>query len=62
LECQGVTLVSLDCRGKDGRKAVREQLCRIVRSGPFAQSQRRQRFLEYIVQETLAGRGERLKG
>ena len=31
-------------------------------SGPFHQAQRRQRFLEYIVNESLAGRGERLKG
>ena len=31
-------------------------------AAPFHQSQRRQRFLEYIVNETLAGRGERLKG
>lgn len=44
------------------QKAVREQLHRILRSGPFQQSRRRQRFLEYIVNETLAGRGERLKG
>ena len=42
--------------------AVREQLERILHSAPFLQSQRRQRFLEYIVNETLAGRGERLKG
>ena len=44
------------------QKAVREQLDRILNSGPFLQSRRRQRFLEYIVTETLAGRGERLKG
>jgi TolB-like protein/Tfp pilus assembly protein PilF len=41
--------------------AVREQLARILRSGPFQQSQRRQRFLRYLVDETLAGRGDRLK-
>jgi hypothetical protein len=35
---------------------------RILHSGPFRQSQRRQRFLEYLVNETMAGRGERLKG
>lgn len=35
---------------------------RIVRSGSFVGSPRRQRFLEYIVHETLAGRGGRLKG
>jgi TolB-like protein/cytochrome c-type biogenesis protein CcmH/NrfG len=41
---------------------VREELGRIIKSAPFQQSQRRQRFLEYIVIETLAGRGDRLKG
>jgi TolB-like protein len=44
------------------QKAIREQLDRILRSGSFAQSRRRQRFLEYIVTEALAGRGDRLKG
>lgn len=31
-------------------------------SGPFQQSHRRQRFLEYIVSEALEGRIDRLKG
>ena len=44
------------------QKAIREELVRILNSGPFHQAQRRQRFLEYIVNEALAGRGERLKG
>lgn len=44
------------------QEAIREQLDRSVKSGPFHRSRRRQRFLEYIVNETLAGRGERLKG
>jgi TolB-like protein/tetratricopeptide (TPR) repeat protein len=44
------------------QKLVREQLDRILDSGPFLQSRRRQRFLEYVVSETLAGRGDRLKG
>jgi TolB-like protein/Tfp pilus assembly protein PilF len=57
-----VTAIDLDCWSDSDRKAVREQLDRILHSGPFAQSRRRQRFLEYIVNETLAGRGERLKG
>ena len=35
---------------------------RIIDSGPFHQSHRRQRFFEYIVNETLAGRSDRLKG
>jgi tetratricopeptide (TPR) repeat protein len=44
------------------RMLVREQLARMLESTPFVQSPRRQRFLEYVVHETLAGRGERLKG
>ena len=44
------------------QKAIRRQMDRIIHSGPFHQSQRRQRFLEYLVNETLAGRGARLKG
>ncbi|HZR03880.1 MAG TPA: hypothetical protein VFA81_11980 [Burkholderiales bacterium] len=44
------------------QKSVREELDRILKSTAFAQSRRRQRFLEYIVNETLAGRGERIKG
>ena len=43
-------------------RIVREQLDRILRSGQFLQSRRRQRFLQYIVTETLAGHGDRLKG
>jgi adenylate cyclase len=57
-----VTAISLDRWSDFDRKAICEQLVRIVNSGPFHQSQRRQRFLEYLVNETLAGRGERLKG
>ncbi|MGE0022441.1 MAG: hypothetical protein AB7S70_02290 [Hyphomicrobium sp.] len=44
------------------REAVRAQLERILVSSAFAQSDRRQRFLTYVVEETLAGRGDRLKG
>jgi adenylate cyclase len=44
------------------QKAIREQLVRILSSDQFHQAHRRQRFLEYIVNEALAGRGERLKG
>jgi TolB-like protein len=54
-----VTVISL--WSESDQKAIREQLVRILNSGPFHQSQRRQRFLEYLVNETLAGRGERLK-
>jgi TolB-like protein len=42
------------------QKAIREQLDRILHSVPFQHSPRRQRFLEFIVRETLAGR--RVKG
>ena len=56
-----MTAISLRCWSESDQKAIREQLVRILNSGPFHQSQRRQRFLEYLVNETLAGRGERLK-
>ena len=38
------------------QKAILEQLDRILHSVPFQHSPRRQRFLEFIVSETLAGR------
>lgn len=57
-----MTAIPLDCWSESDQKAVREELDRILHSGPFQQSRRRQRFLEYIVSETLAGRGDRLKG
>lgn len=47
---------------EDDRRAIRDQVDRILASEAFAQSPRRQRFLSYIVGEMLAGRGERLKG
>ena len=50
------------CWSESDQKAIRDQLDRILKSGPFGQSRRRQRFLEYIVNETVAGRGDRLKG
>jgi hypothetical protein len=56
-----VTAISLSCWSGSDQKAIREQLVGIRNSGPFHQSQRRQRFLEYLVNETLAGRSERLK-
>ncbi|RUP00615.1 hypothetical protein [Hyphomicrobium sp.] len=50
------------CWNESEQAAVREQLERILRSTSFQQSRRRSRFLEYIIDETLAGRGDRLKG
>jgi adenylate cyclase len=41
---------------------AREQLSRILESPDFDASARNRRFLEYVVEETLAGRADRLKG
>jgi hypothetical protein len=57
-----VTAIPLDSWSESDQEAIRQQLDRILKSGPFHQSHRRQRFLEYLVNETLAGRSERLKG
>lgn len=57
-----MTETSVEALSVERQTAVRDQLDRIVKSGAFAQSQRRRRFLEYIVGEALAGRGDRLKG
>ena len=40
---------------------VRAELERILASGAFDASPRNRRFLRYVVEETLAGRGERIK-
>lgn len=42
-------------------EAVRAELERVLRSSTFAGSERHRRFLAYIVDETLAGRADRLK-
>jgi len=57
-----MTATAPDSWSDSDRKAIREQLDRIVNSGPFLHSRRRQRFLEYVVTEALAGHGDRLKG
>ena len=41
--------------------AVRGQLARVLASNDFAQAERTKSFLRYVVEETLAGRGDRLK-
>jgi adenylate cyclase len=43
-------------------RVVRDQLSRILESEPFRKSERRQRFLRFIVNEALAGRARLLKG
>lgn len=48
--------------GESDRQAIQEQLSRILASPQFALSDRRQRFLRYLLEETLAGHGPQLKG
>ena len=43
-----------------GPKAIRAQLKQILASDAFARARRMQRFLEYVVEETLAGRADQL--
>ena len=57
-----MAVIQLKHWSESDEQAIRQQMDRIIHSSPFHQSQRRQRFLEYLVNETLAGRGERLKG
>src|SRR6476660_1013930 len=57
-----VAVIERDDWNGDEQEAVREELSRILNSGPFRQSQRRQRFLKHIVNKTLAGRSEQLTG
>src|SRR5262245_35972301 len=57
-----MTVIATSSWSESDQKAIREQLYRILSSGLFLQTRRRQRFLEYLVNETLAGRSERLKG
>ncbi|MGI1661744.1 tetratricopeptide repeat protein [Palleronia sp. KMU-117] len=45
-----------------GADEVQAELDRVLSSVEFEASDRRRRFLRYLVEETLAGRGERLKG
>jgi adenylate cyclase len=42
-------------------RRIRAELERVLNSTDFAGSERHRRFLSYIVEETLAGRGDRLK-
>ncbi len=47
-------------RHPPGESAVREELNRLL-NGPLASSQKLARFLEFVVTETMAGRGDQLK-
>ena len=50
-----------DADGRLAREAVRAQLQRILDSPAFEASERRRRFLRYIVEESLAGRADQIK-
>ncbi len=43
-------------------EAIREALERILTNADFRASERNRRFLRYVVEETLAGRADRIKG
>src|SRR5947207_7278190 len=47
--------------GKDLEERAASQLNRILASKAFRQADRLKRFLSFIVEETIAGRGEHLK-
>jgi serine/threonine-protein kinase len=46
---------------QDLNEKIRQQLRRVLDSRSFCQLPRLRRFLEFIVEETLAGRGQMLK-
>ena len=50
-----MTVISLNCWSESDQKAIREQLVRIFKSGPFHQSRRRQRFLSTLSMKLLLG-------
>ena len=55
-----MTAISLNCWSKSDQKAIREQLVRILNSGPFGHSAGSGSWSTSSMR-TLAGRGERLK-
>ncbi|MDX2307276.1 MAG: hypothetical protein NW216_03455 [Hyphomicrobium sp.] len=56
-----MTALSNPSWSESDEAAIRAELDRILMSSPFQQSRRRQRFLEFVVSEALAGRGDRIK-
>src|SRR5580700_9213137 len=55
---QRVVAAGLD---KDSQKAIRQYLDRILASATFQQVDRLKRFVNFIVSEAIAGRGDQLK-
>jgi adenylate cyclase len=58
----GVVIIPRNSLSDTDQSAIREQLDRVLHSPQFQKSRRRRQFLEYIVNETLAGRSDRLTG
>jgi hypothetical protein len=58
----GVAIIPRNCLSGTDHEAIRAQLDRLLLSRQFQRSRRRRQFLEYIVNETLAGRSDRLTG
>lgn len=56
-----MAVLPVDFWSEPDQQAIREQLDRILKSGTFLRSERRQRFLQYLINETLAGRGDKIK-
>ena len=54
----GVAIIPRNSLGDTDQKAIRDQLDRLLHSRQFEKSRRRRQFLEYIVNETLAGRAD----
>ncbi len=46
---------------KESEEKIQQQLSRILASKAFQPVERLKRFLDFVVRETLAGRGEQLK-
>jgi len=57
---EGLDPVALDDIAN--REAVLDELQRVLNHSTFKDTKRLKRFLEYVVMETLDGRGARLKG
>jgi TolB-like protein len=51
-----------DWRNRLPHQAVRDELQRILASPEFLASEKRRRFLSFVVEETLSGRADQLKG
>lgn len=51
-----------DSEKAPSKSAIREQLAKLLANDAFTTNAKRRKFLQYIVEESLAGRAERIKG